>query len=65
MITFDDGAEIPADLWSRIEAATDRVTREIDWRHGDVAVIDNTRYMHGRRRIEDPARVIHNAQSYL
>ena len=65
VITFADGAEIPADLWSEIEAATARVTRNIDWRHGDVAIIDNTRYMHGRRRIEDPARVIHNAQSYL
>jgi hypothetical protein len=30
----------------------------------DVVLIDNTRVMHGRRRIEDPVREIYNALSY-
>ncbi|MDZ7828931.1 MAG: TauD/TfdA family dioxygenase [Halofilum sp. (in: g-proteobacteria)] len=65
VIRFADGGKIPNAMWTDIEAATDRVTRDVDWCSGDVAIIDNTRYMHGRRRIEDPARMIHNAQSYL
>ena len=65
VIRFADGSEIAAELWEDITAATDRVTSDIDWQAGDVAIIDNTRYMHGRRRILDPDRRIHNAQSYL
>lgn len=64
-IRFTDGTDIPGDTWSEIADATARVTWDIDWRAGDVAIIDNTRYMHGRRRILDRARRIHNAQSYL
>lgn len=65
VIRFADGAEISEPLWQEIAEATDRTTWDIDWRHGDVAIIDNTRYMHGRRPIVDRARRIHNAQSYL
>lgn len=64
-IRFDDGTSIDEVLWDEISRATDTCTRTIDWQRGDVAIIDNTRFMHGRRAIEDPARVIHNAQSYL
>jgi len=31
---------------------------------GDLVVIDNTRVMHGRRRLDDPSRRIFGAQSY-
>lgn len=64
-IRFADGTDISADTWAEIADATERVTWDIDWRDGDVAIIDNTRYMHGRRRILDSARRIHNAQAYL
>ena len=65
VIRFADGTAIDEATWQEIDAATARATRDIDWRHGDVAIVDNTRYMHGRRRIHDRARRIHNAQSYL
>lgn len=41
------------------------VTENLDWQHGDAAVIDNTRVMHGRRAITDPDRTIYNALSYI
>jgi alpha-ketoglutarate-dependent taurine dioxygenase len=64
-ITWADGSEIPAELMSEAETISDAVTEDVDWEHGDVALIDNTRVMHGRRAITDPRRTIFNAQSYV
>lgn len=64
-ITFGDGRDIPAGLLEEMRALTDELTQDIQWRNGDVVLIDNTRVMHGRRAIEDPARTIFNALSYL
>jgi hypothetical protein len=64
-ITYADGGEIPADALNEAEKVTDTVTENLDWQDGDVALIDNTRVMHGRRAILDPDRTIFNAQSYL
>lgn len=65
VITFADGKAIPVDLLAEVDAVCDRFTFDIGWQHGDVVLIDNTRVMHGRRRIEDKARTIFNALSYL
>ncbi|ARJ41017.1 taurine catabolism dioxygenase TauD [Pantoea alhagi] len=65
VITFANGEAIPADLPEEADAVCDRFTFDIGWQHGDVVLIDNTRVMHGRRRIEDKARTIFNALSYL
>ncbi len=64
-ITFADGTEIPEELFSEFRKLTAELTEEIDWQDGDVALIDNTRVMHGRREILDTDRTIYNAQSYL
>nr|WP_237695056.1 AMP-binding protein [Streptomyces sp. SID5468] len=65
VITFADGTPLPEPLLARMKRLTDDLTEDIDWHDGDVALIDNTRVMHGRRAIEDPARTVYNAQSYL
>jgi alpha-ketoglutarate-dependent taurine dioxygenase len=64
-ITFADGQDIPARILKEVESVTEEVTEELDWADGDVALIDNTRVMHGRRAISDPERTIYNAQSDL
>ncbi|MFI7576097.1 TauD/TfdA family dioxygenase [Micromonospora sp. NPDC049497] len=64
-ITFADGTEFAAELMRETEERTAALTEDLAWQDGDVALIDNTRVMHGRRRILDPARTIYNAQSYL
>ena len=64
-IRFADGEEIPRDSLDRLAEITERVTEEIDWRDGDVVLIDNSRVMHGRRAILDPDRTIVNAQSFV
>ncbi|UXY33066.1 TauD/TfdA family dioxygenase [Streptomyces sp. HUAS TT20] len=64
-ITFADGTEFSPELLAEVEAVTAALTENLDWQHGDVAVIDNTRVMHGRRAITDPDRTIYNALSYI
>jgi alpha-ketoglutarate-dependent taurine dioxygenase len=63
-IRFADGSPLGDELLTAAERVSDSVTEDIDWQDGDAVVIDNTRVMHGRRPIEDPARTIFNAQSY-
>jgi alpha-ketoglutarate-dependent taurine dioxygenase len=44
-----DGGPLPAELLRRVATVADALTVDIDWRAGDVAIIDNTRCLHGRR----------------
>ncbi|WP_169314344.1 TauD/TfdA family dioxygenase [Streptomyces piniterrae] len=62
-ITFTDGNDIPASVLAELEKVTDAQTEQLDWVDGDIALIDNTRVMHGRRPIVDARRTIFNAQS--
>jgi alpha-ketoglutarate-dependent taurine dioxygenase len=64
-ITFANGDEIPSALLEEMRTLTADLTEDIEWRSGDVALIDNTRVMHGRRAIIDPGRLIFNALSYV
>lgn len=52
---LDDGSEVP-DLWiDAIRTATTGIELPVAWREGDVLVLDNTRFLHGRRAIRDTA----------
>ena len=55
------------DAWvEAVKAAGDRLTRAIAWEQGDVLMLDNTRFMHGRRAIPRPdARKIATFFGYL
>ncbi|MFJ2579537.1 TauD/TfdA family dioxygenase [Kitasatospora aureofaciens] len=65
-ITFaQDGEELPTALLDEMRTLTEKITEDLAWEDGDVALIDNTRVMHGRRAILDTDRTIYNAQSYL
>lgn len=64
-ITFDDGQPIAAAVLAEIANVSAACTENIDWQHGDLLLIDNTRVMHGRRAIVDPERSIFNALSDL
>lgn len=64
-ITRADGSPIPEPILAEIAQTTERLTENIEWRSGDVVLIDNTRVMHGRRAIQDPQRTIFNALSFL
>lgn len=64
-ITFADGEPIDPQLLHALDGLCEQLTVDVGWQRGDVVLIDNTRVMHGRRAIDDPARTIFNALSYL
>lgn len=65
VITFENGDAIPEDILDEIRQVTEQETQEINWQDNDIVMIDNTRFMHGRRAIQDPDREIYAALSYL
>ncbi len=64
-ITLDNGRPIPAWALEEITRVTDACTEAIPWQDGDVVAIDNTRTMHGRRKILDCRRTLYTALSYV
>jgi alpha-ketoglutarate-dependent taurine dioxygenase len=56
--TLGDGGTIPRQIISSIRDTAETCTFEIQWSDGDLLMFDNTRFMHGRRRIIDSERVI-------
>ncbi len=54
--TLADGAPVTPDEIEEIREIAEEFTHEINWQDGDIAVLDNTRVMHGRRAIADANR---------
>lgn len=50
---FEDGSNIPNDLFNAIKTVSDDLTIEHRWEKGDILMIDNTRFMHGRNAIDN------------
>lgn len=53
---FADGSVVTAEEIEEMRTLAETCTTEINWQDGDVAVLDNTRVMHGRRAIKDQDR---------
>ncbi|MEQ1494157.1 MAG: TauD/TfdA family dioxygenase [Novosphingobium sp.] len=52
---LDDMRPVPEDWLQAIKLAGDRLTYAVEWQQGDVVMLDNTRFLHGRTAILDPA----------
>jgi hypothetical protein len=52
--SFADGSMISEELIAELAGLCEQHTQEIEWKNGDVAIIDNKRFMHGRREILVP-----------
>ncbi len=50
---LDDGRPVPEEWLQAIKYVGDRLAVPIVWRNGDVLMLDNTRFMHGRTPILD------------
>lgn len=50
---LDDGEPVPEAWFQAIKATADRLTAEVAWQRGDLLMLDNTRFMHGRTAIKD------------
>jgi alpha-ketoglutarate-dependent taurine dioxygenase len=63
---LDDGTVIPDEWVDTIRAVSARLTVALSWRAGDLLLLDNSRFMHGRRRVtDDGPRVIASRFGYL
>ncbi len=51
--TFENGESVTDDLLAEVKAVSDRVESPVAWQPGDIVILDNTRFMHGRRAILD------------
>ncbi|MBW6532218.1 TauD/TfdA family dioxygenase [Sphingomonas sp. RRHST34] len=51
---LDDGRPVPEAWLQAIKAVGDRLMVPVEWRNGDVLMLDNTRFLHGRTAITDP-----------
>jgi hypothetical protein len=52
-ITFANGTAIREGIVDEIREKSDSLTQEITWEKRDLAMIDNLRFMHGRRAYEE------------
>ncbi len=50
---LDDGEPVPESWLQEIKRIGDRLAVPITWQAGDVLMLDNTRYMHGRAQVPD------------
>lgn len=63
---LDDGRQVPEEWLQAIKATGDRLAVPIVWQQGDVVMLDNSRFMHGRTAITDPGeRLIATFFGYL
>jgi len=53
--TFEDGEAVPQSIVAAIKSVADGLTAPIAWQPGDLLILDNTRFMHGRNRVHSAA----------
>lgn len=53
---LDDLSPVPEEWLQAIKETADGLTLAVQWRQGDVLMLDNTRFMHGRTAILDSAQ---------
>ena len=58
-VRLEDNSEIPDEVLAEIDEVTESLTENIPWSSGDLAIVDNTRMLHGRRAFNDPAREVY------
>lgn len=63
---LEDGREVP-DTWvETVRVAAREITVPVAWQKGDLLMLDNSRFMHGRNAIADPSdRLIASFFGYL
>lgn len=63
---FDDGRPVPEPWLREIKRVSDALTVPVGWRRGDLLMLDNSRFMHGRTAVTDVGeRLIASYFGYL
>src|SRR5258706_6178513 len=58
-VRLEDGSKLPAEVIQEIWKVEEQATLPIAWQPGDIVMVDNTRFMHGRRTFQDMTREIY------
>jgi alpha-ketoglutarate-dependent taurine dioxygenase len=59
IVRLDDGAAIPDEVLDELREIEAAITMPVSWQPQDIVMVDNTRYMHGRRAFADSGREIY------
>ncbi|MFI6268543.1 TauD/TfdA family dioxygenase [Micromonospora zamorensis] len=59
------GPPVPADLVAVAAQVAARLTVAVPWQAGDVLIVDNSRYLHGRQAFTDTARAVSVRMGFL
>jgi hypothetical protein len=63
---FENGSIVSDALVAAVKNITDKIEVAIKWKQGDLLMLDNTRFMHGRRKVVDVSeRLILSSFGYL
>lgn len=63
---LDDGSPVPDQWVETVKLASDKLTVAMGWRAGDLLMLDNSRFMHGRTEVAaNDARLIATYFGYL
>jgi alpha-ketoglutarate-dependent taurine dioxygenase len=63
---FEDGSQVPDSLVAAVKTVADGLTAPIQWQRGDLLMLDNSRFMHGRTAVRDAEeRLIASYFGYL
>ncbi len=63
---LDDGTPVPDEWLHMVKQISDRLTVPIEWQRGDLLIIDNSRFMHGRTALtEGDGRLLATYFGYL
>lgn len=54
---FGDGSEIPADTLQAVRDGLNRQAYDVAWERGDVLLLDNMQFAHGRRSFSGPRKI--------
>lgn len=65
IVCFEDGSQIPNTVINEIKGVMNQLTGVISWQPGDIVMIDNSRFLHGRRAFKDTRRKVFSHLSYL
>ena len=62
---FEDDSRASDEIADEIEEVLERLAEEIPWQSGDLVMIDNSRFLHGRREFYDERRQVFTTLSNL
>ena len=57
-VSLADGSAFPPDTLATIRDRAEHLTYQVSWEAGDILLVDNSRFMHGRRPVADTHRRI-------